>query len=313
MNQNISDLLINLTSSRPGIAAITLLIAAIFPLTFNITIKVMTLFGLRVNILGIHPTTAYISSVLLNLMIILPLGVLLWCMYNLVPFDFLYDSIILIFCFDYSSLRHYAKEVSYQLRNGNNKEAKNALHPFVLREVDKLSSMGLAKATTESLPLNFLVGVYVPLFWYLLAGPTTAFFASILMMLNKAFNPKLPRNNYFGKLNYSLASIITFVPGIIMILMLQIVCPSSSIKLALTQKNYHPNKISAIIIALIGFNLGISLGGPRIYNGQKIRYAHIGGNTDPAPVHIDITYRRIRNSILLLALLILLVKTISLL
>ncbi len=308
-----SDIISGLALSRPGLATIALIIAAVIPLTLNITLKIMTLFVRRVNILGIHPSVASVSSVLLNLMVAIPLALLLWSFNVLTPFDCIYDLVILLFCLDFASLRRSALDVAYQLRNNAKDEARNAIRPFVLREVDSLSSMGLAKATVESLPLNFLEGVYVPLFWYIIAGPTVAFFATLIVAMNKASNPKLATNVYFGKLDAYLAKIVCILPGLVMILMLGLTTSFTALKRAWEQKHLHPNPISGILIAMVGCFLEISLGGPRIYNGQKVRFANIGGNTDPAPVHIEIVYQKIRNSILLIVLLMLVVRTLFLL
>lgn len=313
MNTTPYEIFSGLALSRPGIATVALALAATFPLTLNISVKFMTLLVRRVNILGIHPSVASISSVLLNLMTLVPAALLLWCLNVLVPFDCIYDLLILLFCFDLASLRRSALDCAYQLRHGNKEEARNAVRPFVLREVDTLSHMGIAKAATESLPLNILEGIYVPLFWYLLFGPTMAFLSTFAVIMNKAANPKLPGNFYFGRLNVTLARTFCLFPGFLMLAMLGLATSFPALKKAWEQRHLHPNVISALVIATLGSYLDISLGGPRIYNGEKIRLANLGGITDPAPVHIEIIWRRVRNSILFLVLFMLLIRIIFLL
>ncbi|MBQ8708788.1 MAG: cobalamin biosynthesis protein [Succinivibrionaceae bacterium] len=287
--------------SRPGVVGTAMLVAMIFPLSGNLCSLLISRIGDRVCTPGMHPSTASMYGVLANLMVLAPVGALLWCMSVLYDEALpVYDYLLLLFSLEYASIRSSARDVSFRLRNGELKQARRGARNLLLRDTDSMSEMGIAKAVAESVVLRFLQGYFVPVFWYLLLGATAAAVSSILIIMSRSFSVKLPKYEHFGRLNANLGSFASAAPGILMALLLLLTTfDLKSLSRAAGAMKFHPNRVSGLLIAFAAFHFDISLGGPRIYQGRKIRYNRIGGGTDPAAVHVDLCYKMVRNTALL--------------
>jgi adenosylcobinamide-phosphate synthase len=300
VNIDIYTVLYQFFCSRPGVVCTVTLLAMMIPVSSNICCLLFTRIADRLNSGDLHPATAGMFSILANLVIFLPLLALLWCMNNLLPHEIIYDYLLMLFCIEYSSVRSSVTDVSFQLRKEQLKKARRAAGFLLLRSTDTLSEMGVAKAVCESVVLHFLHGFFVPVFWYLLLGPTAAFISVLLVILSRAFSIKLRKNEYFGRVNSVLAKTVSAIPALVMYAMLFFVTLNfNAFGRAVTHMRFHPCRLSGLLIGFTAEHLNISLGGPRIYQDEKIRYNRIGGKTDPAPVHVDRSYRMSRNSVLL--------------
>lgn len=278
---------------------IVFIIVVIFPLSSNVMVKLFHLLGCRVASSSDTPSYGLLSSLLMNSLIFIPLGIFVWSVENLIPYELIYDYVVLLFCLEFSSVKNYILGTSNALRNNNKNLARKILHPFVLRDVSCLSEMGIAKATIESIPLNFLTGWFVPAFWFLVCGARGALLSTFIVILGKAFNLKLPQFKQFGKINSFLYKTVILIPSLFMVLFMNLGSDSiQGSKYATKTAAFHPYPISGFIISFLAGSLNISLGGPRIYEEQKVRFARLGSVTDPAPVHIEKAYRKLRNSVL---------------
>ena len=293
-----TDFFLQLLQSRGGMLCMTTLAVFMLPLSGNIFVKIFNIIGCRIIYQRVSFYYAVLSSVLLNFLITVPVALLVYAFYNLVPFDILYDVVILLFCLEFAGLRRYSMRVNHALRAGDTASAKTSLHPFVLREVSTLSSMGIAKAAVESLPLNFISGWFIPAFWYMVLGANGAFAATIIVILNKSFSPKQPLFSDFGKFNSLLYRTVSLFP-VCFLFMVFLFGRRTNIALncAFNSVRNHPYWLTGLVIGYIAGVMNITLGGPRIYEGTKIRYNRIGLKTEPAPVHIVLTYKKMRNSV----------------
>lgn len=298
LNQFNTNFFLQLASSRVGLLVFATLFVFCVPISGNIFAKLFNLISRKFIYQKESSTYSYTSSVLLNLLIFIPIGLLVWSTHNIVH-DLIYELVVLLFALEFASIRKYAKQTSHALRSEHNNYAKQTIHPYVLREVNTLSPMGIAKAASESIPLNFVGGWYVPAFWFLILGADGALFSSLIVILNRAFNPKQTYYEQFGQINSLAYKVISLFPICLMMLSLQFGKRSPvALKYAFSSFASHPYWISGMIIGFMAGVANVSLGGPRIYDGIKYRYQKIGLKTEPAPVHIDLIYKRMRNSIL---------------
>lgn len=290
----LSDLL----TSRGGFLLTASFFVFLFPVSGNILARIFNILACRIIYQRVSFFYAVLSSVLLNAIIIIPTGLLLWSYHNLCPWEVMYDLTILIFCLEYAGFRSYARRVNAALKQNNLSLARQILHPYVLREVSSLSAMGIAKAATESIPLNFISGWFIPAFWYMTAGPEAAFSATFITILNKAFNPKQPLFCDFGRLNSLLYRAFSLFPVCLLFFILQFGTRAGiATGCAFSSMRSHPYCLTGMIIGYMAGALNVTLGGPRIYEGTKIRYNRIGLKTEPAPVHIILAFKRMRNAV----------------
>lgn len=297
------DQILTFAGSRPGIVLAALITAMALPLSANLFCLLFTRLRERVNPGGLHPSTASLYGLIANAVILLPAGALVWSMKNLAPQEQLYDYLLLLFSLEFATVRSCVHEVSFRLRRNDLPQARKAASQLLLRETSKLSSMGTAKAVAESQILHIFQGYYVPVFWYLLLGPEAAFFTALLIIMSHAFSIKLAVNGDFGSLNALLVRLL-YLPAapVMLVFLLLATFDFRAAGRSLDHMRSHPVRLTGLLLGFVGEHLDISLGGPRFYQGQKIRYIRFGGKTEPAPVHLDQIWRMLRNSVLLSAL-----------
>ncbi len=297
------NLVFGFIDSKPAMVLFAWLFVMIIPASVNLCCLLFTRLSAMVHNGSEHPSTATLFGILANLIIFIPISVVVGCMYYLTRdegfflMERIYEYMILIFCLEYASLRSSILDVSFRLRSNDLTQARSGAQSILLRETDKMSQMGLAKAITETAPLHFLQGFFVPVFWYLLLGAEAALASTLLIIISRAFSVKLETNQYFGQFNATLCKLVCAIPALVMSLMLLITTfDFKALSRSIDTMKFHPSRLSGLLIAFTAFHLNVSLGGPRIYQGMKIRYNRIGGTTDPAPVHIDRGYRMCRNA-----------------
>lgn len=160
--------------------------------------------------------------------------------------------------------------------------ARLQLARWTRRDTSRLSLMGLCKAASEMTALRWLGQWFGVAFWFLLAGIEGALTFRLLQLMAQAFSPKLARNLQFGEFCCRLYSLMLLLPGWFATLLLGAFPGGGPALLAaFRQARGWYSSGSGALLAAIAAGLGISLGGPRFYLEQKIRYGGLGGSREP--------------------------------
>ncbi|HAR79948.1 MAG TPA: hypothetical protein DCR21_03870 [Succinivibrionaceae bacterium] len=224
----------------------------------------------------------YFAGIMLPTLIILLVALALLSIEVVTGFDDLVALVVMPFLLESRVAMLCATGVSSALKEGNKAKARQILKPYVLRDVKPLSAVGLSKAACETCLIRTFTSWFAILVWYTLAGIAGAIIMQVVCVMARAFNSKLYENSTFG------AAIARFEQGMllpaaicIMVLRIFSFSPLKSLKGWLNGGRYYPSQVTGFIIGLYGRVLNISLGGPRIYEGQKVRYHKIGGQNEP--------------------------------
>ena len=93
----------------------------------------------------------------------------------------------------------------------------------------------------------------------------------------------MPRNLLFGECTSRLYRLLVWAPGWLASLLLgTFPGGGAALRAAFNQASqWHGSGSGALLSAMAG-GLGVTLGGPRYYLEQKVRYARVGGTTEPS-------------------------------
>jgi adenosylcobinamide-phosphate synthase len=230
----------------------------------------------------VHPSTERselqqkISGSLAILMLLLPLAIVLVIFTSMVPFALFFDALLLLVALQYQTLVKCSQKVAKALSQENKVLARQTLAHMVLRETERLSPIGIAKATIESLLLRFAQQYFSVIFYYFIFGGIGALCYRFIYELSHCWNIKIHRYKSFGYPAAKIMRIVQFIPvrlyGLIFML-----AQNFSSGLA-AWRNGSKNICSHVwLLTAQGGALGIELGGPAYYNSQKNRLSKCGG------------------------------------
>ncbi|WP_414828334.1 cobalamin biosynthesis protein [Alteromonas sp. H39] len=224
------------------------------------------------------PSQHYISGTLGAVVLIVPLVTLTALLVYLAEYPVFFDAIILIAMLDFSHERYRYRQVVNTV--GKNKKAlsRELVSAMVLRECDKLTDIGIAKAAIESLVLKFYYLYGAVIFWFLVAGPIAALTYRLLLLLSWEWHPRRGGYRYFGMPVRKCVRLLNWAPSVLMAAIMLLVTDTVGAVKAL--KRAAARDRTSLLLAAFGGGNGIRLGGPAYYQGQKYRYQRVGGSRE---------------------------------
>lgn len=263
------------------------------------------------------PTTQMTAGILAIIVVIAPFVFTLYMMLQLVEFPYLFDLLIVVICLQSKGPRQSIKEMSKAIKQDNKSLAKARISPWVLRDTATLSPMGMRKTALEMLMLRANKEVFAVMFFYLCFGGLMVFIYRILTMLAQSWNTKSHHFEHFGKPCQQLCYYLEWLPSRAFALTImslgQFKLSFHLIARAKHQAKSHKspalNDNSLFILAATAGALRVSLGGPAIYEGNKIHKPVIGNQQTEQPQnpHIVAACKLIDKALVVWVLLILLI------
>lgn len=181
-----------------------------------------------------------------------------------------------------------AESVIDSLVNNKIKDARAKLRLIVGRDTESLDRDGISKATIETLSENASDGIIAPIFYFVIGGFPLAMTYKAVNTLDSMVGYKNAKYKNFGWAAARLDDIANFVPARItgvLIVMASIVVKFigrdgfkgvGALKTMLLDGRKHASPNSGIPEAAMAGALGVSLGGPSMYNGVIIEKPFIG-------------------------------------
>ncbi|WP_440905573.1 cobalamin biosynthesis protein CobD/CbiB [Catenovulum sp. SX2] len=225
---------------------------------------------------------------------ILPLLAIIWFYIPLVEFPLFVDWLILWLCLTDQSNWKAQLKVKQALDKQQKLLARDRLSDTVLRDVSKLSPMGVAKASIESMLLHSAYQYFAILFWYLLLGPLFVLFYRLLAVLQQSWNIKLPAFKHFSKSINFLFTLISYLPVRLFAwsILLFRAPVKSFFKMGKTLRQFDKQYRcgSFCLFYAMSHSLKRQLAGPLFYGEQKVNRPRIGDF--PPPEAADIQHCR---------------------
>lgn len=211
--------------------------------------------------------------------------------------DSLITLLVMVYLLELRFPQETALQISSDLHAGQKEQAREHLYPYVLREVKKLSNVGIAKAACESTILRSVHGWFAVMIWYFIGGIEGAVIMQCFVVMSRAFNYKLPDNYMFGRCVFMMIELMLAIPALALGFMLMFYKnPLKPWATGMQGMQDYPAPITGFILGAVGGALDISLGGPRYYFGRLIRLPRIGGTQEPDAETVVKSMRKIRLS-----------------
>ena len=217
-----------------------------------------------------------ISGSLAVLVLVLPVMIIFATLITLAEFPQFFEALLLLIALQFQNVIKTYRALTRALKKEQKALARNLLSAMVLRQTDKLSPLGVAKAAIESLLLRFNYQFGTVIFWFLLAGGLGAFCYRLLFELSQCWNTKLERFQHFGQPAARLTALLAWFPSRVTAYCLALV---ENISGAFKARNFLQKGDNSHfkLLALKGGALSIELGGPVYYQDVKRRFKKVGG------------------------------------
>ena len=218
-----------------------------------------------------------LSGALACIVLLLPFcSILAVCKY-LSVYPIFFEALMLLVALRFKDITKQTHRITVALSKQQKMLARHALSLIVLRETQKMSSLGMVKANIESLLLRYSYQYCAVVFWYLISGGLGALTYRLIYELSLCWNNKLFMFRHFGQPVRYVVNILQWLPCKLASLSIVIAVNIAQGSTALFQRiSYQCNHF--FILNLCGASLGIELGGPAYYEQKKVRTKKCGGN-----------------------------------
>jgi len=210
------------------------------------------------------------AGVLATLITLTPIVIILWLFESFVEVTYLWQALLLFLAFDKIDIQSHTKQIAKYLTSNKKFEAKEELSKFVLRDTKQLSTLGLSKASIETLVLTTIQQILTVCFIFICFGALTAFTYRLILEMHYSWNQKLSLYQYFGAFVGKLVELIQWLPCRAFSLSLLVIHLTGDFLLIFRLAKRHFFRFNNnIAIAVMALTLGCKLGGPAIYEGEK--------------------------------------------
>ena len=218
-----------------------------------------------------------VSGALACIVLLLPFCSILIVVKYFSEYPIFFEALMLLVALRFKDIIKQTQRVTAALSKQQKMLARHALSQIVLRETQKMSSLGMVKANIESILLRYSYQYCAVIFWYLIAGGVGALTYRLIYELSLCWNNKLLKFRHFGQPARHIVNILQWLPSKLACLSIVFVVNISQGTKALFQRiSYQCNHL--FILNLCGASFGIELGGPAYYEQQKVRSSKCGGN-----------------------------------
>ncbi len=204
------------------------------------------------------------------LVTLLPIAIILYLFEAFIEVNILWQALLLYVAIGSFNLTNVNKTIAQSLAAKQTYFAKQTLKPWVLRETEQLSSIGLSKTCIEMQLLRTLQQGYAVAIIFLLAGPLAAIMYRLLLEMHYCWNTKLANFSHFGLYSKHLINIIQWLPIRVFALLLLFTNIGKNFVLfwRLSRQMFFQlnNNIALLLLAL---SLEVRLGGVAMYDDQN--------------------------------------------
>ena len=226
----------------------------------------------KVNNLGNSIKQQRIAGLVAIVVTLTPIAIILWLFADFVAVDYLWHGLLLYIALGSFTLQSTNKSIAQALVAKQNYVAKQTLQPWVLRETEQLSAVGLSKAAIEMQILRTLQQGYVVAFIFLFVGPLAALSYRLLLEMHYCWNIKIAQYSHFGFYANMLVKLCQWLPVRVFSMNLLMLNIGRNLLLFWRlSKGYFFELNNNLVISLLALNLGVKLGGVAMYEDEKLR------------------------------------------
>lgn len=216
-----------------------------------------------------------------GLLVIPPVTLAMWLSHPLL------DLLLLWFAVGGKSLAEHAEAVAAPLAADDLATAREAVARLVSRETAQLDETGVATAAVESVLENGHDAVFGALFWFFVAGGAGALLFRLANTLDAMWGYRDDRRRYFGWAAARCDDLLGFIPARLTALTYALLGNTrAALACWRTQASAWASPNAGPAMAAGAGALGLTLGGPAVYQGQCERRPLLGRGRLPQAADI---------------------------
>ncbi|WLI77621.1 adenosylcobinamide-phosphate synthase CbiB [Kosakonia sp. H02] len=195
-------------------------------------------------------------------------------------------------------LADMAREVEKALRHGTLAESREKLAWIVGRDTAQLDSPQITRAVVETVAENTVDGVIAPLFFLMLGGAPLAMAYKAVNTLDSMVGYKHEKYRAIGMVSARLDDVANVIPARLSWLLLTVAAwccrlnAREAWRIGFRDRGNHSSPNCAWPEGTVAGALGVRLGGPNDYFGQRVEKPWIGD--DLRPIAVDDIPRTLR-------------------
>jgi len=218
--------------------------------------------SVKVNHSHRAPSQQIIAGTLSTLLLVLPFWLVIYFFFELTQSPWFVEALVIYVCLQDDNFKSVAKEVTLSLRHTHKVRARTLLQPWVNRNTQSLSIVGLSKVTIERLATTPVYGIASAVIFYCLGGAPLLLAARMIKQLDNVWPVINPQYRFFGLFTYVISSIVHFIPAKLWGFSLAIQGGPKSLIILLNPKINAMPIIEHQTTAVTASALNIELGGP---------------------------------------------------
>ncbi|TCC01166.1 cobalamin biosynthesis protein [Kosakonia quasisacchari] len=182
-------------------------------------------------------------------------------------------------------LADMAREVEKPLRQGLLAQSREKLSWIVGRDTRQLQPPQITRAVVETVAENTVDGVIAPLFFLLLGGAPLAMAYKAVNTLDSMVGYKHEKYRAIGMVSARLDDVANFIPARLSWFLLSIAAwccrqdARAALRVGFRDRNNHSSPNCAWPEGTVAGALGVRLGGPNDYFGERVEKPWIGDDT----------------------------------
>jgi adenosylcobinamide-phosphate synthase len=201
-----------------------------------------------------------------------PLLIILWLFEAFIEATWLWQSFLLYLALGNLHLGKTSKEIAKLIVANKNFEAKQLLNPWLLRDTQQLSPLGLSKSCIEMLLLRAMQNLFTVSFFFLCFGSLPALAIRLLIEMHYSWNNKQSSFQPFGNSITFIVNAIQWLPSRAFSWVLLFSCIGKNFILYSRLSQIYFLKLNnSYALSLFAFALEVKLGGVAMYQGIKLR------------------------------------------
>ncbi|MDD1784080.1 cobalamin biosynthesis family protein [Enterovibrio sp. ZSDZ35] len=276
-----------------------------YPIPANITPlglwrRVAVAIAEKVNHLEDPPAQQRLAGTLSLAIMWLTIAVLLIALKQLVWTVWLFDLLLLWFALGWKPISVAAYNVEQALNRDDKPTARTYLSKILNRDTCSLSQVGIAKAGCETLLAGYARGLIGVLFWYAIGGGIAAFLYALIVQLARCWPTRRQEYADFGLATAAFLTVLDWLPNRLFALL---IAAGLRFNHAIEAIRLNGNQWSANgigwLLASSGAKFQVALGGPAIYDNDKVSRPTLGGIITPSSLHLAMLNQQLRQKALI--------------
>ena len=197
-------------------------------------------------------------------------------------------ALLLYLALGHRSLHEHARPIAAALRAGNLDAARGRLGHIVSRDTATLNTTDIAKGAVESVLENGNDAVFAALFWFVIGGAPAVVAYRLANTLDALWGYRNARYLYFGWAAARLDDLLNYLPARLAALTYALMGDvPRALRCWRAQGVTWKSPNAGPVMAAGAGSLGVQLGGPAVYYGQREERPLLGAGAPPEADDIE--------------------------